>query len=154
MQHTTHAAPAQFSRAGIIWLKLAVLYLVTGVAMGIAMGATRNFTLMPVHAHVNLLGWATMGLAGLIYSIFPQAGASKLAKAHFWLINLSMPVMLVSLSMLLLGNPAVEPVLAISEIAAALGIAAFAANVFVNLGKKQQALEEAPAYAAAGSPAR
>jgi hypothetical protein len=131
--HTAHTAPAQFSRAGIIWLKLAVVYLLAGVSMGIAMGATRNFSLAPVHAHINLLGWATLALAGLVYSVFPVAGESRLARVHFWLINLAMPVMMVALSMLLLGNPGVAPVLAASEIAGALGIVAFAVNLFVNL---------------------
>jgi hypothetical protein len=132
-QTTPYSAPSPFSAAGIIWLKLAVLYLVLGVAMGIAMGASQNFTLRPVHAHVNLLGWTTLGLAGLIYGMFPQAGQSRLAKAHFWLLNLSMPVMMVALSMLLLGHHGIEPVLAGSEIVGAVGIVAFAANLFVNL---------------------
>jgi hypothetical protein len=137
LQQPVHppAAVPQFSRAGVVWLKLAITYLLVGVTMGIGMGATQNFRLMPVHAHVNLLGWATMALAGLIYSVFPTAGNSRLARIHFWLINLAMPVMLVALTLLLLGNPGVEPVLAAAEIAAALGIAAFAANLFVNLGK-------------------
>ena len=72
----------QFSRAGVIWLKLAVLYLILGIALGIAMGASQNFTLRPVHAHINLLGWTTMALAGLIYSVFPKAGESGLARLH------------------------------------------------------------------------
>jgi hypothetical protein len=133
MQQIAQSTAARFSSAGIIWLKLAVLYLLLGVAMGIAMGATQNFRLAPVHAHVNLLGWATLALAGLVYSVFPRAGTSRLAKVHFWVINLAMPVMMVALSMLLLGHPQVEPVLAASEIVGALGIVAFAANLFLNL---------------------
>jgi hypothetical protein len=123
----------QFSRAGVIWIKLAVLYLILGISLGIAMGASQNFTLRPVHAHINLLGWTTMALAGLIYSVFPQAGASRLARLHFWLLNLALPVMMGALSMLLLGHVAVAPVLAIAEIIGALAIVAFAANLFLNL---------------------
>jgi hypothetical protein len=123
----------QFSRAGVIWLKLAVLYLILGIALGIAMGASQNFTLRPVHAHINLLGWTTMALAGLIYSVFPRAGASRLARLHFWLLNLALPVMMGALSMLLLGHVAVAPILAIAEIIGALAIVAFAANLFLNL---------------------
>jgi cbb3-type cytochrome oxidase subunit 1 len=97
------------------------------------MGATQNFTLRPVHAHINLLGWTTMALAGLTYSVFPRAGESRLARAHFWLVNLAQPAMLVALSMLLFGRTGVEPVLALSEIVATTGIAVFAANLFLNL---------------------
>ncbi|RJF96362.1 cytochrome-c oxidase [Noviherbaspirillum saxi] len=132
MQTTTPALPA-FSRVGVIWLKLAVVYLIIGVAMGIMMGASKNFALRPVHAHVNLLGWATMALAGLIYSVFPDAGESKLARVHFWLANISLPVMAVSLSFVVTGSRGLIPVLAMSEIVAALGIVVFAVNIFLNL---------------------
>jgi hypothetical protein len=135
MQTTTASSlpQPQFSRAGIVWLKLAVLYLILGISLGIAMGASQNFTLRPVHAHINLLGWTTMALAGLIYSVFPQAGASRLARVHFWLLNLALPVMMGALTMLLLGHAGIAPVLAIAEIVGALAILAFAANLFLNL---------------------
>jgi hypothetical protein len=135
MQTTNQTVSTSFSSAGIIWLKLAVLYLMAGVGLGIMMGASENFTLRSVHAHINLLGWATMALAGLIYSVFPQAGASRLAKIHFWLHNIALPVMLVSLTFLMLGNRQVIPLLGGAEIIAALGIVTFAANIFINLKK-------------------
>lgn len=125
------AAPA-LSSAGIIWLKLSVVYLVIGVAMGIAMGASENFTLRPVHAHVNLLGFAMLALAGLIYSVFPQAGQSRLASVHFWLQNLALPVMMAALALLLLGHREVIPVLVAGELVTALAVMIFAVNVFKN----------------------
>ena len=121
------------STAGAIWLKLAVLYLIVGIALGIAMGASQDFTLRPVHAHINLLGWTTMALAGLTYSVFPAAGQSRLARVHFWLANISMPVMAVALALVLTGAKQVVPVLAASEIGAAAGILCFAANLFINV---------------------
>jgi cbb3-type cytochrome oxidase subunit 1 len=86
-----------------------------------------------VHAHVNLLGWTTMALAGLIYSVFPKAGESVLARVHFWLMNLALPVMMVSLGLALFGQTAILPALVVGEITAALSIAVFAANLFINL---------------------
>jgi hypothetical protein len=98
------------------------------------MGATENFTLRPVHTHINLLGWTTLALAGLIYTVFPDAGASRLARLHFWLMNAAMPVMLGALAMLLVtGQKAVIPVLAGAELVAALAVLCFAANIFLNL---------------------
>lgn len=122
-----------FSAAGIIWLKLASLYLVLGIVMGIAMGASENFTLRAVHAHINLLGWTTLALSGLIYCIFPQAGQNRLAKLHFWLLNISLPLMMGALTLLLLGNKGIIPVLGISEILAALAVLVFVFNIFKNL---------------------
>jgi hypothetical protein len=133
MQSSVTSSAPRFSDAGVIWLKLAVVYLIIGISMGIAMGASQNFTLRPVHAHINLLGWTTMALAGLIYSVFPKAGESRLARLHFWLLNLALPVMMSALALLLFGQVGVAPVLALAEIVAALGIVAFAVNMFINL---------------------
>jgi hypothetical protein len=127
------------SRAGIIWIRIAVLYLLVGIAMGIAMGASQNFTLRPVHAHINLIGWTTMALAGLIYSVFPGAGASKLAKAHFWLLNLALPAMMGALAAILNGHLDAAPALVAAELVAAAAVVAFAANLFFNLGAKTAA---------------
>ena len=115
------------------WLKLAVLYLIAGIGIGIAMGATQNFTLRPVHAHINLLGWTTLALAGLIYTAYPKAGASRLARIHFWLHNIALPAMMGSLTAFLLGHPGAVPILVASEFVAAAGVIAFACNVFLNV---------------------
>lgn len=130
---TLSAARPVLTATGVLWLKLAVLYLIVGVAMGIVMGASQDFTLRPVHAHVNLLGWATMALAGLIYSVFPLAGSSRLGRAHFWLANLSLPLMSGALALVVHGQGQFVPVLVAGEILAALGILVFAANIFLNL---------------------
>jgi len=133
-------AAISFSPSAALWLRLAVLYLIVGIGLGIAMGASENFTLRPVHAHLNLLGWTTLALAGLIYSVYPDAGRSRLATVHFWLHNISLPVMMGSLTLFLLGNPKVVPVLVASEIIAAAGVIVFACNVFLNVnaaGRRQ-----------------
>ncbi|GAB3550729.1 hypothetical protein GCM10027343_34150 [Noviherbaspirillum agri] len=132
---TSNTIYPTFSTAGIIWLKLAVVYLIIGVALGIGMGASEDFTLRPVHAHINLLGWATMALAGLVYSVFPTAGTARLARIHFWATNISLPAMSLALTFVLLGSRQLIPLLAVAEILAALGILAFAANIFINLRK-------------------
>ena len=138
MQTAATANPAvsvSFSPSGILWIKLSVMYLIVGVALGIAMGASENFTLRPVHAHLNLLGWTTLGLAGLVYSVFPKVGENRLARIHFWLHNISLPVMMVTLSFLLMGNTSVLPALVISEFMMAGAVLVFAANLFINLKK-------------------
>ena len=130
--------PVAMSGAGIVWIKLAVVYLIVGVAMGIAMGASHNFTLRPVHAHVNLLGWTTLAISGIIYTIFPQTGSTTLARIHFWLLNLALPLMMGSLAYVLLtGDMKILPALVVSEISAAVSILAMTANIFLNLQNKK-----------------
>ena len=50
---------------GVLWIKAAVVYLVMGVGLGIYMGASGNHVMVPVHAHLNLLGVGIIGATGL-----------------------------------------------------------------------------------------
>jgi hypothetical protein len=72
-------------RIDISFLLLAAACLVTGVVMGIAMGIAHAFQLAPVHAHFNLVGWASLAIFGLVYKAYPALAQSRLALAHFWL---------------------------------------------------------------------
>jgi hypothetical protein len=110
-------------------LQMAALYLIVGVSMGVGMGMTENFTLAAVHAHVNLLGWATMGLMALIYKAYPAAAETKLAKAHFWLHGGLTPFMLIALAVMLSGNRGLGPVVGILSIFVALGVICYCVNI-------------------------
>ena len=59
-------ARAESTIHGVRWLKLAVVYLLAGVVLGIAMGASHDFTLRPVHAPLDgdLLEVASEGGTG------------------------------------------------------------------------------------------
>jgi hypothetical protein len=117
----------------IKWIKMAAVYLTAGVMLGIHMGKSHDFVLAPVHAHVNLLGWATMALMGVLHHLFAKQLVNKLAHAQFWLHQLATPVLLVSLAMMLLGNTAVEPVVGIASIVVGISVLLFLVNVLRNL---------------------
>ncbi len=70
-------------RIDLSFLLLAALSLLAGVGMGIWMGIAHDFQLAPVHAHLNLLGWASLALFGLTYRAWPEMAASRLATLHF-----------------------------------------------------------------------
>ncbi|KAA2242209.1 hypothetical protein [Salinarimonas soli] len=70
-------------RYDLWFLILAAACLIVGVVMGIAMGVVHDFRLGPVHAHLNLLGWASLALFGLTYRAYPALGASRIAGFHF-----------------------------------------------------------------------
>ncbi|MEO8305677.1 MAG: cytochrome-c oxidase [Betaproteobacteria bacterium] len=118
---------------GIRFLKIAVVYLFIGASLGLFMGITQKFVLAPVHAHLLLLGWASLALAGLVYHFYPAAGQTRLAHVHFWLHNVAMPVFMVSLGMLLTGSEAAGPIVGVSASVVLIGLATFAANVLVNV---------------------
>ena len=118
---------------GLKFLKIAVIYLFIGALLGLGMGIAQNFALVPVHAHLLLLGWAWLALAGLVYHLYPVASTTRLARIHFWLHNLGLPVFMISLGLLLTGREALVPVVVVSASAVLIGIAIFATNVLVNV---------------------
>ena len=115
----------------IRFIKIAVIYLLLGVGLGLYMGMTTQFTLTPVHAHFNLLGWASLALCGLVYAAFPAAAETRLAKWHFWLHNLGLPPLMIALALMLMGNAAMGPVVGILSMVVAAGIVLFALNVWL-----------------------
>ena len=119
------------SSIGAWWIKIAVIYFIFGVGLGIAMGATHDFTLRPVHAHVNLLGWVSMALFGGIYLLLPQLANTRLARIHFWLYNAAVPVACVALIFVVTGHDAFGPVAGISSAFIGIAVLAFAANVLI-----------------------
>lgn len=63
---------------------LAVLMGLAGMLMGIQMGMAHDFQLVPVHTHINLVGWVSLALFGIGYRLgFAKPGA--LAVVHFWI---------------------------------------------------------------------
>jgi cbb3-type cytochrome oxidase subunit 1 len=70
-------------RLDLKFLMLGAAMLVAGVAMGIFMAVTHDHTLSPVHGHVNLIGWVSLSLFGIVYKLYPELQQRKLAKAHF-----------------------------------------------------------------------
>jgi hypothetical protein len=73
------------NRIDVQFLLLAALLLLVGVTMGIFMASTQDFTLRPVHAHINLVGWASLALFGLVYRAYPGLAKGWLATLHILL---------------------------------------------------------------------
>src|SRR5262245_43689495 len=98
------------------WFLAAVTYFVIGIALGVYMGASGDHSLFVVHAHINLVGWASMALTGLLYKSFPAAAQSRLATWHFWLYQVGAPLMLAAITAIYSGNKALEPLAGIASV--------------------------------------
>ena len=116
---------------GLRFLQIAVVYLVVGATLGLYMGLSQVFVYAPVHAHLLLLGWASMALAGIVYHLYPAAATTTLARVHFWAHNLLLPVFMVALALLLTGNAGAGPVVGIVAVLMLAALACFAANVLL-----------------------
>ena len=114
-------------------IRIAALYLVAGVTMGIVMGIRHQFALAPVHAHINLLGWATLAIMGVVYHAYPEAAKTRLATIHFWIHNTALPVFMIGLAFALTGNEAFLPVAVAGATVVFVGIVLFVVNIWLTV---------------------
>lgn len=113
------------------FLRLGVLSALVGMSLGVWMGANQDFVLRPVHAHINLIGFASMMLFGLFYRSFPAAAQGWLPKVHFVLSVLGFLLLMPSLSLMLLGKPVFMPAMIASEIMLVTSMLVFVIIVFM-----------------------
>ena len=125
---------------GTKFLKVSVVYFVIAVLLGMYMSMAEDYAQSSVHAHLNLLGWVSLALAGLIYCFFPKAGEHVLAKLHFWLHNIGLVGMMVCVFFIIRGvGGFIEVLTPISVILVILGVILFAINVWMNVSVKEKA---------------
>ncbi|USG66916.1 cytochrome-c oxidase [Brevibacillus ruminantium] len=115
---------------GIRLIKIAGVYFVIAILLGMYMSMSHEFQLRGVHTHLNLVGWVSLALAGIFYHLFPAAAATGLAKVHFWLHNIGLPVMMLGLWFVSYGNMAVEWIIPLGAIPLIIGIILFVVNLF------------------------
>ena len=80
------------------------LAVTVGMLWGIQMSISQDHALAPAHAHLNLVGWATMGLFGTYYALTPHAAASGLAKIHYVIALLGIVAMVPGIALAITGQ--------------------------------------------------
>jgi hypothetical protein len=90
---------------------IGALWLLVGMTLGIVMGASHNFQYMPIHAHINLVGFACHSIFGLVYRQWPAMKASSLAPVQFWIFVLATPITLLGLYYTLNGGPVLPAII-------------------------------------------
>jgi hypothetical protein len=111
-------------------VRLAVILGIIGMVLGIVMGVRNDFTLAPVHAHLNLLGWVGLFLAGLYYHTVPKAAASSLAYVHAWTAMIGAILLPVGITAILLGGQTYLPITVIGSLVELAAMVLFAVVVF------------------------
>lgn len=99
----------------------------SGMVMGVVMGATGAFALSPAHAHLNLLGWVTLALMGGYYALTGRGG--RVGWANFALSAAGAMIMPVSLGFMLSGNQAMLPGVHLGAACTVLGMIIFVSVV-------------------------
>lgn len=112
-----------------LWVFTGLLFLLTGMALGLKMSMTQDFAMRGLHAHLNLLGFVLMTLFGLCYRSWPKMQESVLAKVHYWLHTVTVAVSL-GLFFVLLNNydlaPKIGPVMDVFLLGTYAGVLLFA----------------------------
>lgn len=117
-------------------MKISVIYFMIGISFGLYMSFTHVFTLTSVHVHLNLVGWVSLALAGVFYHLYPNLERSGMAKAHFWLHNIGLPIMMISIATAILGGPEIFFLFAtLGGVMTVLGVLLFGFNVLLRLDK-------------------
>lgn len=116
--------------ASSLSFKLAVLFVISGMAMGIGMAATQNHAIMPAHAHLNLLGWVSLFLFGVYYERRPALNASRLALIQVALWSVGTVVLTIAVAAIHLGYTAAEPAAGIASLVVLAAMLIFAYFVF------------------------
>jgi hypothetical protein len=88
-----------------------ILAVILGMLLGLYMGPSEDLRLVPVHAHLNLVGWASMMLFGLYYRSDAMAAGSAVGRWHYWVALVGIVLMIIGLAALQLGNTSLEPLL-------------------------------------------
>ena len=101
--------------ASSLSFKLAVLFVIAGMAMGIGMAASHDHSLMPAHAHLNLLGWVSLFLFGIYYKLHPALERSRLALVQVTVWSIGTVVLTIGVSAIHLGYASAEPIAAVAS---------------------------------------
>jgi hypothetical protein len=107
------------------FLVMGALYLLVGIGIGAHMGASQDHSLVPVHAHINLLGFTLMTLFGLGYLLVPGLDEGRTARLHFWLHQIGTFCLMLGLALLIKGilpEMPTGPILIIFEVMIFAGV--------------------------------
>lgn len=118
-------------RIDTFFIILASFCMLAGVVMGVGMGIAHDFRLAPVHAHLNLVGWTSLALFGLVYKAYPALAQSRAALVQAILSGPSAVLFPAGIYVsVTYGHPALAIAAALAWLA---GAALFAANLVLVL---------------------
>ncbi len=87
-----------------VFLRAAVLCVTGGMIWGLQMAASEDHSMVGAHAHLNLVGWATMALFAIYYRLTPQAARGWLPRVHAVAAILGVGVMVPGISLATAGG--------------------------------------------------
>lgn len=116
---------------GLLFFASGAAYGMAGMGLGLWMGARQDFTLAPVHAHLNLVGFVTMCLMGVFYQLTPAAAGRFLARLHFGLATAGLWIMVPGIGLVVTGGG--EGAATVGALLTAAAMATFLVNLALSV---------------------
>jgi len=112
------------------FLRIAVIYALVAMFLGITMGIREDFTQASTHAHLNLVGWVSMALYALVYRQYPTAAQSRFAMLHFWIANVGTVLLTVGIYTQMADMPSLAFIVISGSFITILGMLIFTVIVY------------------------
>ena len=97
-------------KASVLSFRAAVAFLVAGLIWGLVMAISQDFSTMPAHAHLNLLGWVSLFLFGIYYRLHPRMEGSRGAHVQVWIWIIGTIIMAIGITLVQTGHTVGEPI--------------------------------------------
>jgi len=121
------------SKLSLAFFATAAVFALMGMAWGVHMAMTGNFTMAPAHAHLNLLGWASLGIMGAFYGIAGDRANKRLGWLNYALSTVAVVVTIPALAMLLASGGKENLGVKIGPLLAIAGMLVFLIDVLLTL---------------------
>ena len=112
------------------FLRIAVIYALVAMFLGITMGLREDFTQASTHAHLYLVGWVSMALYALVYRQYPAAAQSRFAMLHFWIANVGAVLLTVGIYTQMADMPSLAFIVISGSFITILGMLIFTVIVY------------------------
>ena len=67
------------------WLiRISAVYALIGAMIGSDLAGRKDYSMVPSHAHILVVGWLTLFAYGIFYCVFKEISMKKTAKLHAW----------------------------------------------------------------------
>jgi hypothetical protein len=116
------------------YILVGFIWLVIGMVFGMWLGITNHLNFANSHAHLNLVGFATSVLFGLIYRAYPALGRSGMAWIQFALFEIG--AILLVIGKVVVDGGGSDTIVAIGSIVVLIGTLAM---VYLFAARRQEA---------------
>jgi hypothetical protein len=120
----------------VFHLRAASIYAVIGMAFGIYMGIKQDFSLVPAHAHLNVLGWLSITIYGLVLAKFPDVATSLLAKIQGVIAHLGVLIFVPGIAVAILTDHGIESLVMIGSLLVFTGALLFVPLVWMATSRR------------------